>query len=176
MANGLDPDLLQTIDDLGTTAWSGAAYRHTAPHREPLAGGGASAFGARWNPVGVSTIYLASPQATCLAEFIRMAESQPGGVEAFQPRDLHEIQVTGLAVLNLTRRNARIAVGIDVANIESDDWSPCQEVGRHAQYLGVQAILAPSATRAGVVLAVYERNVQRGQLAVVSTKLLSSLL
>ena len=176
MPGDLDADLLQAIDGLRTKNWSGLAYRHTSPEREPLSGSGASASGGRWNLIGVATIYLAFPVTTCLAEFVRMAESQPGGVEAFQPRQLHEIEVTGLGVLDLTRSGARDAVGIDLADTEGDDWSRCQSIGWHAHYLGVQAILAPSATRIGSVLAVYERNVKRGQLTLVGTKPLSALL
>jgi RES domain-containing protein len=172
----LNADLLQAIDDLGRKDWSGIAYRHTSLRREPLSGSGASASGGRWNPRSVATIYLAFPVTACLAEFMRMAESQPGGVEAFQSRDLHEIDVKSLSVLDLTATKAREAVGIDIADIEGDDWTQCQDIGRHAQYLGVQAILALSATRVGSVLAAYERNVQRGQLTLVRTKRLSALL
>lgn len=176
MAVEYDTDLLQAIDDLGMTPWSGTAYRQTAPQREPLSGNGASLFGGRWNPRGVSTIYLAFPVAACVAEFVRMAEGQAKGVESFQPRDLHEVIVKDLGVLDLRSRKAREAVRIEISDIENDDRSACQEIGRHAQYLGVHAILAPSATRVGSALAAYERNVQRGQLTVRNTRPLASVL
>jgi len=167
------PDLLQAIDDLGATPWTGKAYRHTAPEYQPLSGAGAAAIGGRWNPRDVYTIYLALPEEACLEEFMRLARGQARGVASFLPRDLHVVQVSALEVLDLSVESARKAVGISQADIESDDRSLCQDVGRAAYFLGLQGILAPSATRAGFVLAAFERNVRRSQLTVIETRPLS---
>lgn len=102
------PDLLRRIDQLGIGFWTGTAYRHTSPARNPLSGEGASQFGGRWNSPGISTLYLAFPRETCVQEFIRMATKQPGGVESFQDRALHEIEVRDTRVLDL-RTEAALA-------------------------------------------------------------------
>lgn len=169
-------DLLQAIDDLGPTPWSGEAYRHTAPAYPAIAGSGASAIGGRWNPKGVSTVYLATPVEACVAEFMRQAQGQARGIQSFLPRDLHVISVHELQVVDLTVDEARASVGIRLENIEDKDRSACQEVGRAAHYLGLQGILAPSATHVGLVLACFERNIQRGQLTVERTIPLDSVL
>jgi RES domain-containing protein len=169
-------DLLEALDDLGAVPWSGEAYRHTAPHYPAISGSGASAIGGRWNPTGVSTIYLATPIEACVAEFMRRAKGQARGVQSFLPRDLHVISVHELQVVDLTVEDARKAVGIRLENIEGADRSACQEVGQAAHYLGFQGILAPSATHVGLVLACFERNIQRGQLTVRSTFPLDTVL
>jgi len=170
------PDLLQAIDDLGATSWTGEAFRHTAPQYQALSGSGASAIGGRWNPKGVATVYLAFPQSACVAEFIRLAQGQARGVDSFLPRDLHTIRVENIDVLDLTTQKARNAVGITMNDIDSVDRSACQEVGGAAHYLGIQGVLAPSATRIGFVLAAFERNLRRGQLTLLETRPLASVL
>lgn len=163
-------DLLQQVDDLGSLEWSGTAFRHTAPSRDPLSGAGALLFGGRWNPPDlVSTLYLASPEAACIAEFERMAHGQGRGVDSFLPRDVHELRVTRVNVLDLTSPDALAAVGLSMQEIESDDWLRCQEVGKTAHYLMLQGVLAPSATGSGFVLAAFEPRLRPGQLEVIST-------
>jgi RES domain-containing protein len=169
-------DLLQALDDLGAVPWSGEAYRETAPQYPAISGSGASAIGGRWNPVGVSTIYLATPVEACVAEFMRRAKGQARGVQSFLPRDLHVISVRELQVVDLTGERARVSVGIRLVDIEDVDRSACQQVGEAAHYLGFQGVLAPSATHVGLVLACFERNIQRGQLTVERTIPLDSVL
>lgn len=63
----LDEDLVQRVHDLGPTAFSGTCFRHVSGQRNPLSGVGARLNGGRWNPVGLSTIYLAIPVGACMA-------------------------------------------------------------------------------------------------------------
>ncbi len=65
-------ELLSAIDILGATSVTATVFRHTAPGREPLAGARARLFGGRWNITnGPSTVYLARPVESCIAEFLR---------------------------------------------------------------------------------------------------------
>lgn len=169
-------ELLQAIDDLGATPWSGTAFRHTAPNFPALSGSGAAQIGGRWNPQGVSTIYLATPEDACVAEFMRLAKGQANGAQSFLPRDLHELSVFDLQVLDLRSATAQRSVGIGLAAIEDPNRLACQTIGEAAQYLGFQGILAPSATRIGLVVAAFERQVRRGQLVLRSTRALASVL
>ncbi len=163
-------DLIERIASIDAVPWSGTAYRHTAPEFEPLSGRGAAMVGGRWNPTGVPTIYLALPEAACVAEFVRMARGQARGPESFLPRDLHEVFGLELRVIVLTDARTRRKAAIRVSDIAAADRTACQRVGEVAHQLGVQGILSPSATRQGIVIVIFERNLRRGQLVVTETR------
>lgn len=156
-------ELAQAIDDLGPSTWSGIGYRHTSPRRNALSGAGAAISGGRWNPTGVSTVYLVAPRETCLAEFHRMAEGQGKGVVSFLPRTIHRVAVTNLVVLDLRSDEALSPVGLAQTDL-AGPWPQCQAVGAAAQFLGLGGVVAPSATREGLVIAVFETHVRPGQL------------
>lgn len=169
MSAPLDEDLVQRIDDLGTTAWSGTTYRYTSSRRDPLSGSGARPFGGRWNPRGAfATIYLAHPLASCLAELQRSAEltNLSVGDALASGRTLHTVQAHDVHVLDLTSESSRSAIGLEIADIADDDWTACQAVGQAADFLGHQGVLAPSATGTGLVLAAFEARLRRGQVEV----------
>src|SRR5688572_19192957 len=60
-------------------------------------------------------------------------------------------------------------------DLEDDDWTACQAVGNTVQYLGYVALFAPSATRAGDVITVYEPYLRAGQLEALATTELPEL-
>lgn len=170
-------DLLKAVDGLGSTNWAGVAFRHVAPNRDPLQGFGSFLAGGRWNPRdSFSTIYLASPVEACIAEFLRMASGQGRGAESFLPRTVYEIRVEELELLDLRASDARASLDLDEEDISSADRTKCQEVGATAHFLGFQGVLAPSATGMGVVLAVFESRVRKGDLVVVDEHPLSAML
>lgn len=170
MTHPLDEDLVQRVDDLGPTRWSGACYRHVSGQRDPLSGMGARLIGGRWNLPGISTVYLALPARTCMAELDRLAASQNVTVDdllrATPGRTLNTLDVTELAVLDLRDPAARSQVGLDLGDIADDDRTACQAVGQSADFLQLQGVLAPSAAGDGWVCAVYESRVSPGQLSV----------
>ena len=169
-------DVLKRIERLGIGLWSGTAFRHTGPDRDPLSGEGALLFGGRWNSRGLAaTIYLAFPREACVQEFRRMAAKQPGGPPAFQPRTVHEIEVDSLKVLDLRTEEALQIVGLDMSDIQAPDMSRCQRVGDAAFYLQLQAVLTVSATGVGNVLAVFEEHVAAGQLRVAGSEVLAEI-
>ncbi|MEX2228197.1 MAG: RES family NAD+ phosphorylase [Dehalococcoidia bacterium] len=149
-----DADILGAIDALGTTTWSGIAFRHTSEGRAPLSGEGARQAGGRWNPPGVPAIYLAETLETCIAEFRRMAGGQARGPISFR-RTLHRIRVSGLSVLDVSTETAMESVRLTYSDVTSDDRTVCQGIGYLARYLGIEAVLALSATGRGRAIAVF---------------------
>jgi len=101
-----------------------------------------------------------------------MAAGQAKGPESFLPRDLHVVEVRGIEVLDLTARSSAEQAGLSSEDLNARTWDKCQEVGRAAHYLGLQGVMAPSATGIGVVLAIFEATLRRGQLEVTETRLL----
>lgn len=159
------------VDQLGPSTWAGTAYRHTSQRRNALAGAGAAKSGGRWNPPGLSTIYLAAPREICLAELGRMAEGQGRGPASFLPRALHTIVVNDLVVLDLTADGALAAVGLTNDDL-SGLWDPCQAVGAAAHFLRLAGVVAPSATGSGIVIAAFESHIGPDQLVLENTELI----
>lgn len=173
----LDDNLVQQVDRLGATLWSGETFRYTTARRDALSGAGARLFGGRWNPKDIfATIYLATPLDACLGELERAAESQQTPVQTMLevPYRLHTISVQRLGVLDLRKPSALAAVGLNEADIADQDWTACQAVGHAAWFLELAGVLAPSATGEGFVLAVFENHVNAGQLAVDRSEPLTS--
>lgn len=162
--------LLAALDQLGTTAWSGIAYRFASPKRSALSGQGAYIYGGRWNPrESFPCIYLAEPRQACIQEFYRRAKGQAHGAASLLPQILHTIRVSDLEVLDLTGEGTLEQVSLAMDDIEDDDQTACAEVGAAAHFLGFQGVRAPSATSTGSVIAVFERKYERGQLTVLSS-------
>lgn len=156
---GLDEDLVQRVDQLGYTTWTGVAHRYTTASRDPLSGAGARLFGGRWNPKDIfATVYLAVPLAACLGEVERTARSQGTTPEVMLLAKyfLHTIGIEAIPILDLRTDEALAHVGLTRADIEDPDWTACQSVGNAAWFLGHAGVLAPSATGEGVVLAAFE--------------------
>ena len=72
-------------------------------------------------------------------------------------------------MLDLRDRARLAAVGLTAADLDADDWEPCQNVGEAAAYLEFQGIIAPSATDVGEVLAVFENRITIDQLIVLDS-------
>jgi RES domain-containing protein len=164
--------VVQRVNDLGSTSWSGTTYRHTSAGRDPLSGVGARMLGGRWNPRdGFPTIYLADPLRTGMLELDRLAEASGTTPQRLISRgyELHTVQVTDLSVLDLRTEAALAAVGLNFDDIADDDRTACQAVGQAAWFLELQGVIAPSASGEGHVLAVFENRAHAGQLTVAAT-------
>lgn len=169
MSAPLDEAVVQQVNDLGTSNWSGTVYRYTSAVYEPLSGEGAYRFGGRWNPRRVfPTIYLAEPLRACMREFGRAAQAAAIDPAAMIRRGfvLHTIAVADLPVIDLRSPEALAFVGLSLEDIADEDWSACQTVGHAAWFLEFGGVLAPSATGDGFVLAAFEGRLQSGQLTV----------
>jgi len=174
----LDEEVVQRVNDLGTTPWSGQTFRHTSRGRDPLSGVGARRFGGRWNPADIcATVYLAQPKLTCLDEFARLAQAnnQPPEDMLRLPRELHTIDVTALPVLDLRDEESLDYVGLRMEDILDEEWTACQTVGHAAFFLDYGGIVAPSATGAGLVIAVFEARMKPGELTLRSTETLDAV-
>lgn len=162
------PHLVDALDRLDPVSFKGEAYRHIAARWHPLSGAGARSQGGRWNPAeSFATLYLALSKETAVAEFRRMASRNGREPDEFVPRRLHRIRLELSAVVDLTSRE--LPGDFENLNLQSSDRAVTQAIGEAAQYLGREAIRAPSATGVGEVLAVFIDRLQPESLVEAAT-------
>jgi RES domain-containing protein len=150
-----DPGLIELVDQLQRTSFSGEAFRHQGPGYPPLNAEGARIHGGGWNPrESFPVLYLALSVTTSAAEFYRLAERQEVAAASLLPRRLYRYDVRLSAVADLTDPDARQSIGLAPEHLVADDPQRCQEVGEAAHYAEFEAINAPSATGRGEILAV----------------------
>jgi RES domain-containing protein len=126
-------------------------------------------MGGRWSaPDGTATIYLASPEATCRAEMHRLLDNQSPTRVHF-PRSLHTVSTDNLNIIDLSDADRLAAVDLDLDAVKADDRQRCQQVGEAIAHVGHQGLVAPSATGAGIVIAVFEPHIKPGQLIILDT-------
>ncbi len=160
-----EPELVARVDALGTTEIEVVAFRHVSVGTNPRSGTGARIHGGRWNPAdSFATLYLALDRATVVAEFERAARRQGLSPEQFLPRELHAFDVRLTAVLDLSSAAARTALALSDAQLCADDPLPCREIGEAAHYVGLEAVMAPSAAGGGTVLAVFLEKLRPGSV------------
>lgn len=176
MNPALDEDVVQRVNDLGITSWSGVAHRFTSKGRDPRSGTGARLNGGRWNPRGAfAAIYLAQPLRACLAELDRQSRitNLPVAARIAQGIELHTLAVVDVPMLDLRADEALSQVGLTTADVRDDDQTACQAVGHAAYFLEYGGVLAPSATGIGLVATVFESRLRPGRLNVQDSHLLT---
>lgn len=152
----IDQQLIARIDAIEPTPFAGQAFRHLSHDHHPLSGMGARIHGGRWNPPdSFSTLYLALDRETTVREFYRLAERQGRDPDDFLPRRLYRYDIALAALLDLREPATRTALQLSDPELRSSDAAKCQQIGESAHHLGLEGILAPSATGKGVVLVVF---------------------
>jgi len=160
---GIDPELIRRVDSLARVSFAGAGFRHLGPGHSPMSGEGARIRGGRWNPEdSFPVLYVALSPDAAVAEFYRLAERQGMPAENLLPRRFQEYAVELRELLDIREEDSRGGLGLTAAVITGVDPSRCQAVGDAAHYAGFEGILAPSATGAGDVLAIFTGNLVAG--------------
>ena len=155
------PTIFELVDSLGSVPFNGVVFRHIAPHRPCTSGEGARQAGGRWNPPdSFPVLYTGLTEPTVIEEFYRLAGRSSLPPESFLPRTLCVLDVELEAVLDLRNRESISTVGLTLDQLSSYSMEDCQRVGEAAHRLGLEGILAPSATAIGEVLAIFELNLR----------------
>lgn len=143
------------------------AYRQQSPGHDPRSGAGARQAGGRFNPPqSFPVLYLALSVETAAAELRRQAEAIGVTLDDALPRELFRYHVALTDVLDLTHPDVLQALEVTADQILADDRQVSRAIGEDALAAGFQAILAPSATDHGAVLAVLAPNLGSGTITV----------
>ena len=160
---GIDAELVRRVDSLPRVSFAGAGFRHLGPGHSPTSGEGARIRGGRWNPEdSFPVLYMALSPNAVVAEFFRLVERQGMSAENLLPRRFQEYAVELCELLDIREEDPRGLLGLTAAIIAGDDSTRCQAVGDAAHYASFEGILAPSATGAGAVLAIFTGNLVAG--------------
>jgi RES domain-containing protein len=152
----IEPQLIARVEAVEPVPFAGKAFRHIAHDHHPLSGVGAQIHGGRWNPPdSFPTLYLALQRETTIREFYRLAKRQGRDPEDFLPRRMYRYDISFTALLDLRDHATRAALELTDIDLCSNDAARCQQIGEAAHHLGLEGILAPSATGDGTVLAVF---------------------
>lgn len=90
-----------------------------------------------------------------LAELKRTALRFGIPPESLLPRAVYRFYIALHHCLDLRDASGREAVGLSLDAIRSDDLRRCRKVATAAHYLGLEGLLAPSATGAGFTIAIF---------------------
>jgi hypothetical protein len=140
----------------------GEFYRHVSPRIEDLV---ASASGGRWGAPGTfPVLYLGRPIDSVVVEAYRhLVDDDLDGMpaSAVGPRRLLTCDVDVERILDLRAPATQHAVGLDAAALCSEvgAYGPCRRVAQIAHQLELWGIIAPSASRMGETLSLFDTHV-----------------
>lgn len=143
--------------------FTGVGFRHQPPGFDPLSGEGARRAGGRCNPPdSFPVLYLCSSTPCVRAELDRAATRQGLAVEDTLPRVLYRIELAVDRALDLRSAVVRDQLGVTLDELLGRDLGPARRIGVVAHELNIQAVILPSATGVGDVIAVFVRNIENG--------------
>ena len=152
-------DLYEALAALGTIPFKDTVFRHVSIEFDCHSGEGASNRGGRWNPPdSFPTLYTALSLQTTAAEFLRLATRLNLSPDLLLPRKICHLTASLTSIADLTSAKALETVGLRPADVVSDQWSKCRQVGEAVCKFGLEGLLAPSASGTGEVLVVFPLN------------------
>jgi RES domain-containing protein len=161
---------LPSDERTASSVFRGAVYRATHPDYEDLDRTieFSKRYPGRFSPLGYGAVYVALERTTAVAELRRRAEKLVRPLKSFAPRALLMLDVALAHVLDLTDATVRAEWDITLDDLRTDfDYERCHEVATVARRDGYEAIRFPSATGAGVNLAVFHDQLHTGSYVAV---------
>ena len=162
-----DRDVLDALEGVGETPFSGAVWRTTRKGRDPVRG---SAANGRWSPNGeFEVLYTSLERAGSLAEIGFRLSLEP----VWPSRVQHEIHRIGAEVAKCLRF-ADVAdlqpLGVDPARYGTFDYEATQAIAAAAHFLEFDGLLVPSARHASGNLVIFMDRIGVSSLEVVASE------
>ena len=156
-----DFEILDILDNLETTKYSGTLWRTTWLKRDPLLGG---TGGGRWSPPKLfDALYTSLEENTSIAELNYHLSQAP--VRSSCAMLICELFSENLKLLDLTSQ--QVLLDLKLTGKKNKDFvEQSQKVGAVAHFLEYQGILVPSYRAEGVNCVIFPEQIKLSQLSV----------
>jgi hypothetical protein len=140
-----DKDLLDQLSKFTATRFEGEVFRATRLNADPLA---VSIYGGRWSPRpqgdgGVGVLYTCAARDGALAEVVSfLLDLTP--IPGARPLKVTRLAITTARTVRLLPRDL-VSLGVDMTRYGERDYARTQEIGAAFAFLGIDALIAPSA-------------------------------
>lgn len=124
--------------------------------------------GGRYNPRGeFGALYTGENEAVCRAEASRRI-----GNDFAAPKIISKLKISLSKVLDLTKPTNLKALNVEKEDLTTDrtkgGWDLTQNIARIAYHGGYEAIIAPSATKKGNSLVIFDKHIDATRINVAS--------
>jgi RES domain-containing protein len=157
-----DPELIEKLQQIDVAPLHTSAWRITRGGRNPMV---ATSPKGRWDDGSFPVLYTALEADVARAElYWHLTRGQPVYPSALQLH-LHELSVTAERAISIIEPPRLLELGIDLQRYGSMDfahlqaeYSQTQKIGEVSNFLGVDAIIVPSARAPGHNLVILTGN------------------
>ncbi len=136
-----DLTLLDQIDALPPSVFTGAVWRLVREGRNPLQGGPSM---SRWCNGEFDVLYTSLEHDGAIAELHALLDLQAVFPSKIVFR-VHQLKVSVQQALDLTDFSALSKLGVDISRYQDRNYSAMQSIGDAAYFLGFDVLLVPSA-------------------------------
>jgi RES domain-containing protein len=148
--------LPERIGDTQLDGFDLAVWLHSSISETAGSGEGARGAGGRFNPPNsFPVVYGALRRVTAGAELRRLAQRNGIELEHLLPRHISRLRLKATEVLDLRRDDVREFIGLPAGLLSEDSPYETQLIGQIAHALGIEAVVAPSVTGIGDIIAVF---------------------
>lgn len=159
-----DPQLLDALEAcVVPSGWDASVWRRAFTDREPLS---PNSRGARWNPAGVDALYCALTPEGAEIEHESMLKRQP--IPPSKPRHTVEIRTVIASVADLRAPEALKPAGLGPDDLTQEAWEATRRVGAAAAWLGMGALVVPSARHPDGNIVIFVNNLMPGDIVEVA--------
>lgn len=144
-----DKDLLDALEKLDQTPYSGSIWRSVRAGRDPVE---CASAGGRWDDGSFDVLYTSTSREGAIEERrFHLFRGQPIPPSKVQ-YELHELQIQLYNVIGFADLEALIAVGMDVSRFgtlsyidRGSEYPRSQEIAEACSFLGADGIIVPGA-------------------------------
>lgn len=162
-----DRDVLDALESIDGTPFSGAVWRTTRKGRDPVRG---SAANGRWSPNGeFEVLYTSLERAGSLAEIGFRLSLEPVWPSRIQ-HEVHRIEAEAERCLRFADVANLQPLGVDPACYGTFDYEVTQAIAAAAHFLEFDGLLVPSARHPSDNLVIFMDRVGAASLEVVTSE------